>query len=86
MEKVQVKDMTTIDSLDMKCGCCDVPMKLINKRYEQLMVKIDRQQLKALLAMLELLEMYGALTPSESHKAFQRLYRRKEDEEQCSNV
>ena len=61
-------------------------MKLVNQRYNRLIKRIDDHTMKLIMTMLELLVLYGVMTETERGKALRRLYRRKKDEEQCSNV
>ena len=68
------------DSMEIKCGCCEVPMKLVNQRYNRLIKRIDDHTMKLIMTMLELLVLYGAMTESERAKIIRRVYRRNRNE------
>ena len=68
------------DSMEIKCGCCEVPMKLVEQRYNRLIKRIDDHTMKLIMTMLELLVLYGAMTESERAKIIRRVYRRNRNE------
>ena len=72
--------MDEIDSMEMKCDYCEVPMKLVEHRYNQLTKRIDDHTVKMIMSMLELLVLYGAMTASERAKIIRRVYRRNRNE------
>lgn len=64
-----------MEGVKPQCAVCQVPMQIVKKNYARLMIRIDEQEEKMLLDMLDLLKLYDVLTAKDLEKATRRLYR-----------